>query len=226
MKGYGQFCPVAKASEVLAERWTPLVLRELLCGSRRFNDIHRGVPLMSRSLLATRLRELERAGVLVRRTASGLRNQEYALTAAGEELLPIIEGLGRWGQRWVVADVAEDDLDPSLLMWDIRRNLRSDELPEQRVVTQFDFLDVTGPRRTWWLLAARDGGDICMTDPGFAVDLIVTVRLHALTRYWLGQIGWRDVVGSAEFRLEGPPWARRSLPRWLGRSGFAEVARP
>lgn len=226
MKRYGQFCPVAKASEILAERWTPLVLRELLCGSTRFNDIQRGVPLMSRSLLATRLKELERAGVVDRRAAPGRNSHEYILTEAGRELLPIIEAMGAWGQRWVLSHLDDSDLDPSLLMWDIRRNLRRDRLPEHQIVVRFDFADIVGARGRWWLLAGRDGGDICMIDPGFDVDLRFTVRLRDLTRYWLGQIGWSDLVRGHETELDGLRELRRSLPEWLGRSGFADVPRP
>jgi DNA-binding HxlR family transcriptional regulator len=225
MKGYGQFCPVAKASEILAERWTPLVLRELLCGSSRFNDIQRGVPLMSRSLLATRLKELERAGVVERRQAPGRRSHEYLLTAAGRELRPIIEGLGTWGQRWIVSDLAEADLDPSLLMWDMRRNIRRDELPARQVVVRFEFTDVPGARRLWWLLVAQEDADICVTDPGFQVDLGISVRLRDLTRYWLGQVEWGELLRGAAVALDGPPGLRRSLPQWLGRSGFAASAR-
>jgi DNA-binding HxlR family transcriptional regulator len=126
MSGYGQFCPVATASEVLAERWTPLVVRELLCGSHRFNELQRGVPLMSRSLLAKRLRELERAGVIERRRSADGRGHNYHLTEAGEELRPIIMGLGAWGQRWARSELSRADLDPRLLMWDMQRNIETE----------------------------------------------------------------------------------------------------
>lgn len=223
MKGYGQFCPVAKASEILAERWTPLVLRELLCGSTRFNDIQRGVPLMSRSLLAKRLRELGRAGIVERRAAPGRQGHEYLLTAAGRELLPIIEGLGVWGQRWIVADLEQADLDPSLLMWDIRRNVDRDQLPGRNVVVRFEFTDVAGPRRFWWLLASPESADICVTDPGFEIDLRFSVTLRDLTRFWLGRIGWSELLRGPEIALDGPRGLQRSLPQWLGRSTFAGV---
>ena len=225
MGGYGQFCPVAKASEVLAERWTPLVLRELLCGSHRFSDLCRGVPLMSRSLLAKRLKELERAGVVERRRVPGRDVAEYYLTPSGEELRPVIEGLGVWGQRWILSDVEEEDLDPSLLMWDIRRSLKRETLPESRAVVRFEFVDIEGPRRRWWLLAGGDQGDLCMTDPGFEVDLFVAVGLRNLTRYWLGQLDWRALL-STGLDMKGPRWLQRSLPQWLGQSGFAAVERP
>ncbi len=226
MTTYGQFCPVAKASEVLAERWTPLVLRELLLGSHRFNDLRRGVPLMSRSLLAKRLRELETAGVVERRRVPGREAQEYFLTPAGEELRPIIEGLGAWGQRWVTHELDERDLDPSLLMWDLRRNLRGDQLPDRRTVVRFDFPRLAGPRRFWWLLAGGGDPDICLTDPGFEVDLFVTADLGALTRFWLGRITWRQAEAGGAVELTGPRWLQRSFPRWLGRSPLADVPMP
>jgi DNA-binding HxlR family transcriptional regulator len=226
MGGYGQFCPVAKASEILAERWTPLVLRELLCGSHRFSDLCRGVPLMSRSLLAKRLKELERVGVVERRNVAGREAAEYFLSPAGEELRPLIEGLGVWGMRWILFDLDESDLDPSLLMWDIRRGLKRESLPERRVVVSFELVDVRGPRGRWWLLAGGESrdADLCMTDPGFAVDLRVKVGLKQLTRYWLGQIEWRALVDSG-LELEGERWIRRSFPAWMGRSLFAGAER-
>jgi DNA-binding HxlR family transcriptional regulator len=226
MTTYGQFCPVAKASEVLAERWTPLVLRELLSGSHRFNDLRRGVPLMSRSLLAKRLRELEAAGVVERRRVPGREAQEYFLTPAGEELRPLIDGLGAWGQRWVTHELDERDLDPSLLMWDLRRNLRSDQLPDRRAVVRFDFPNTAGPRRFWWLLVGEGDPDLCLTEPGFEVDLFVTADLGALTRFWLGRITWRQAEAAGEVELSGPSWLRRSFPRWLGRSPLATVPMP
>ncbi len=225
MPGYGQFCPVAKASEVLAERWTPLVVRELLSGSHRFNELQRGVPLMSRSLLSKRLKELERAGVVERRKLAGQGTHEYYLTPAGEELRPIIEGLGVWGQRWVRQAVEPEDLDPALLMWDIRRRVLCDEIEGRRVVTRFDFLGVPAAKRRWWLVVSGDGCDLCLTDPGFEVQLFLEVGIQPLTHYWLGRIEWRQLVATDGFALEGPTWARRSLPKWLGRSSTAPYAR-
>ena len=226
MAGYGQFCPVAKAAEIVAERWTPLVLRELLAGSHRFNDIRRGVPLMSRSLLSKRLQTLIRAGLVEHRRISGRETKEYHLTPAGEELRPIIDSLGAWGQRWVTEELSEDDLDPSLLMWDMRRNLRRDALPEQRVTLRFHFTDVAGSRCRWWLLADREEADICVTDPGFEVDLYVTTTLRALPAYWLGRRSWRDLLATEDMGLEGPAWLVRSVSDWIGQSSLAEVPRP
>lgn len=225
MKGYGQFCPVAKTAEVLAERWTPLVLRELLSGQHRFNDIQRGVPLMSRSLLSKRLRELERAGVLEKRREAGRDAPKYFLTPAGEELRPIIDGMGAWGQRWLLFDVSEDDLDPSLLLWDMRRNLDRALVPDRRLVTRFEFTDVAGRMARWWLIVEGPEVDVCMTDPGFEVDLRVAVALRDLTRYWLGQIDQKQLRSSG-MEVEGRRWAARDFPGWLGRGPLANVPRP
>lgn len=228
VRGYGQFCPVAKASEIVAERWTPLVLRELLCGSQRFNDLHRGVPLMSRTLLTHRLRELEDAGVVERRETSP-GGSEYHLTPAGEELRPIIEQLGAWGHRWVRRDVEGDDLDPSLLMWDVRRRIDRGALPERRVVVRFDLRGVPrahGARRTWWLVLDRDEVDLCLKDPGFPVDVTVDADLTALTRVWMGRLAFAEAARAGLVRTEGARPLVRAFPGWLGLSTFATVPMP
>ena len=226
MRGYGQFCPVAKASEIVAERWTPLVLRELLCGSQRFNDLHRGVPLMSRTLLARRLRELEDAGVIQRREAGA--GPEYHLTPAGEELRPIIEQLGTWGHRWARKDVA-DDLDPSVLMWDLRRRIDQSSIPAQRVVVRFDLAGVSrahAAQRTWWLVLEPGEVDLCLKDPGFPVDVTVAADLAALTRVWMGRLAFAEAARRGDVRTEGPRALVRAFPGWLGLSLFASVEMP
>lgn len=227
MRGYGQFCPVAKASELLAERWTPLVVRELLCGSHRFNDLQRGVPLMSRSLLAKRLRELERAGVVERRRGRDGRGPEYRLTEAGEELRPIIMGLGTWGQRWARGELSRKELDPRLLMWDMQRNIETDALPGHRVVVRFRFTDVDRnlPRVTW-LILDRDEVDVCYRDPGFDVDLVVAGRLRTLIGVWLGDTSVVEAVGAGTLQIDGAHALTRAFPGWLRRSAFATVERP
>lgn len=181
MYRYGQFCPIAVACEVFAERWTPLVRRELAAGSRRFNELQRGVPLMSRTLLAQRLRELEAAGLVERVPKPNGHGFEYRLRPAGEELKPIILQLGEWGRRWVYTRVSREDLDPGLLMWDMHRRIHTDALPERRVVVQFEFLGL--PRgskgaKHWWLVLERPDVELCLKDPGYAVDLLVTAAGH------------------------------------------------
>jgi DNA-binding HxlR family transcriptional regulator len=226
MSGYGQFCPVAKASEVLAARWTPLVVRELLCGSHRFNELQRGVPLMSRSLLAKRLRDLELAGVIERRPSGDGRGSEYHLTEAGEELRPIIMGLGEWGQRWARSKVSRADLDPRLLMWDMQRNIETEALPPHRVVVRFRFTDVgPGLPRVTWLILDGDQADVCYKDPGFEVDLVVAGRLRALVAVWMGDSSMSAVIRARELLVEGPQDLVRAFPGWLRRSIFASVDR-
>jgi DNA-binding HxlR family transcriptional regulator len=228
MKGYGQFCPVAKAAEIVAERWTPLVLRELLSGSRRFNELHRGVPLMSRTLLAGRLEQLEDAGIVRSAARTGGRGREYHLTAAGEELRPLIECLGEWGQRWARAQVERGDLDSGLLMWDIHRRVNLEALPAQRIVVRFDFHGVpatTRCPRTWWLVLERREVDLCLKDPGFLVDVEVSADLRALTRVWMGDVGLAESVRAGLIRVDGPRSLVRAFPTWLALSAFARVER-
>lgn len=219
---YGQFCPVAVACETFAERWTPLILRELILGSRRFNEIHRGVPRMSRTLLAQRLRELAAAGVV--RSASG----SYELTPSGAELGEVVVRLGEWGQRWA-SPVRRDRLDPRVLMWDMRRRIALDRLPPGRVVARFDFKGVPAVLRrsaTFWLLLQRPEADLCVTDPGFEVDLFVEADLASLARVWLGEVPIREALRNGTVRLAGNSEAMRAFPSWLLLSTLAAVPRP
>lgn len=219
MAGYGQFCPVAKAMELLDERWTLLVIRELLMGSRRFSDLQRGVPRMSPALLSKRLRQLVHAGVIVRETQAGAAH--YTLTAAGRELLPVVEAVGRWGARWV-PEIGDADLDPHLLLWDMRRTVR---LPGPNAVLQFHFHDVPGPAGHWWLVADPSGVDVCDADPGLPVTVAISAPLRLMVRLWRGDVSWPVALRSG-LRVDGPSWARRALPDWMRLSAFAAVPRP
>ncbi|HEX5827542.1 MAG TPA: helix-turn-helix domain-containing protein [Candidatus Limnocylindrales bacterium] len=224
MSRYGQFCPVAKAMELLDERWTMLVVRELLEGSRSFNDLRRGVPRMSPALLSTRLQTLARAGV-IERHEDGAR-VTYTLTPAGRELRPIVEAIGTWGTRWI-PELGDEDLDPHLLMWDIHRNVALDEVPPGRTILRFTFRDVTGSGRDWWLVIKADTGvDLCDFDPGGPVAATVDTDLRTMTRVWRGDDGWTDVLRSGRLRIEAPTPVRRAFPRWLKLSAFAPVPRP
>lgn len=217
MKGYGQFCPVAQASEVFAERWTPLILRELASGSHRFGDLHRGVPRMSRTLLARRLRSLEADGLIER------SNDGYHLTPAGSDLVPVIDLLGRWGQRWATSNLEDADLDPALLMWDIHRRVPAELLPNQRVVVRFQFAETR--KENYWLLLAPGGVDVCSRDPGHPVDLYVTSSLRALVSVWLGHRRFEQARAAGEIEMDGPSRLRDALPGWLGLSTFAPLGR-
>ena len=226
MHGYGQFCPVAVACEVFAERWTPLILRELFAGSRRFSEIRRGMPLISRALLTQRLRYLEDVGVIESQPAG--RGREYRLSKAGEEFHGVIEELGAWGQRWMQGRASAENLDAMLLMWNVRRRLAVDHLPDRRIVVRFDFRGVPRGRgpATCWLVANRQEVDVCLKDPGFGIDLVVAAELGAFTRVWLGDVSFEQALRSRDIRLEGPRELARAFPGWLLLSHFAGVARP
>ena len=213
MHGYGQFCPVAVACEVFAERWTPLILRELFAGSRRFSEIRRGMPLISRALLTQRLRHLADVGVIESRPAG--RGREYSLSQAR-------------GQRWIHGRASAENLDAMLLMWNVRRRLAVDRLPDRRVVVRFDFRGVPAGRgpATSWLVASRQEVDVCLKDPGYGIDLVVAADLGAFTRVWLGDVSFDHAVRSRAIRLEGPRDLVRAFPGWLLLSHFAGVARP
>ncbi|MCC6730253.1 MAG: transcriptional regulator [Chthonomonadales bacterium] len=224
LTGYGQFCPLAKASEVFAERWTPLILREVMIGSTRFSDIQRGVPLISRSLLSKRLQDLVRAGVL-QRVDSGKGYDEYLMTAAGEDLRPIIFQLGAWGKQWTRRELPAGDLDVSLLMWDMRRRVNRSGLPERRVVVQFQYRDAPIHRRRWWLVLNRDDIDLCVVDPGLEADVTVRTDVRTMVGIWMGDLSFGAALQGRALEIEGPAEMRTRFPAWLLLSHFAEIDR-
>jgi DNA-binding HxlR family transcriptional regulator len=223
MAGYGQFCPVAQAAQILTERWTPLVLRELICGSTRFSDLRRGVPLMSSSLLSQRLKFLEREGVIERRPTLSGHGSEYHLTDAGRELEPLIMAMGEWGARWARSQLAPEDLDVTLLMWDMRRTVRPAHFPSRRVVVAFEFTNVPQSKRRWWLVSEAEEADLCMTDPGHEVDLFVHTDLRTMTAIWTGDLPFEAALESGALEVHGPTDLRQRLRAWLGLSTFATV---
>lgn len=221
MKGYGQFCPVAKATELLGERWTPLIVRELLCDSQSFNSLRKGVPLMSPSLLSSRLKTLESAGVIDRKkTEQGVL---YSLTDGGEELRPIIEQLGVWGQRWARSDLSRKDLDPSLLMWDMHRNIDTAFFGEDRKVLRFEFVDYPSKMRLWWLVVTGGNVDICLKDPGHDVDLFVQGRLKTLTQIWVGDLTVPKAKREKLMLVTGDSALNKSMASWIGCSPLAVI---
>ena len=226
--GYGQFCPVAVACEVFAQRWTPIILRELFAGAQQFNEIHRGIPLISRPLLARRLRELEAAGVITMQPLPTGRGHRYCLTEAGNEFRSVIEGLGAWGQRWTVR-VDRENLDPGFLLWNMRRRIATDNLPSHSVVVRLEFSGVAATYRgplMYWLLLDRAQVDLCIEDPGFEVDLFVDADLAAMAKIWLGDVTFETVLRSGEVRVIGPRHLVKAFPSWLMLSRFAGVPRP
>ena len=221
-ESYRQFCPVAMAAEVFCTRWTPLILREMVSGSTRFNDLRRGLPRISPTLLSKRLKELESAGILRRVCAGDEEVMEYRLTPAGEDLKNVVFGLGMWGQRWIEARSSLKNLDPSLLMWDMRRNLDPTPLPSRRCVIQFVYQDLSDSRRNWWLVIEPVGRtDLCRIDPGFDVDLYVATDLRTMTAIWMGLRTVADATGSGDMHLTGDDKLKGPMQQWLGLSPFA-----
>ena len=193
------------------------------------DHLQKGVPLMSRTLLAHRLRELEEAGVVASVPKARGRGREYSLTAAGEEMRPVIDRLGEWGQRWARRQVRPEDLDAALLMWDIHRRINQRRLPLRRVVVRFDFRGLPRfqvGRKTFWLVLSRQETDVCLRDPGFPVDLVVSADLEALTRVWMGDLSLAQAMRHGLVSVEGPRYLVRAFPGWLALSAFASVERP
>ena len=209
---YQQFCPVAKAMELFDERWTLLVVRELVLGSERFNDLRRGLPRMSPTLLSKRLHQLAAADI-VRRLEDGT-DIRYVLTPAGRDLETVVDALGAWGTRWT-GKLGDADLDPRLLMWDMHRHVDRAAVPGSRTVVEFVFPAVTHAARRWWLVIGPHEVDVCDEDPGFEVSVRVTAGLRELTEIWRGEATWSDAVRSGTVVVDGPSVLSRSLPRWF-----------
>ena len=221
MNGYGQFCPVARASEIFAERWTPLVLREVISGHHHFNEILKGLHRISPSVLGQRLRALESAGILEARPNPGGRGSTYYISPAGRPLADVVRALGIWGQEWL--ELRREDLDPDFLMWQIFLHLKNETLPAERRVVRFDF---KGLRKSYWLVLRRDEPDLCYSDPGFGEHVMVRADLETLTRVYLGELELKAAVATGLVEIEGPRDLLRSMPTWFPASGYAAYARP
>lgn len=221
---YGQFCPIAKATEILGERWNFLIIRELLMGGRRFNELQRGLGDISPALLAARLKSFETEGLVVRRRISGQRGFEYYPTTACEELLPVLTSLGEWGLCWARHMLTIEDLDVDFLMFYLERSVDPEQLPGSETVIQFKFLDLTD-QRDWWILV-RDGKvDICVTAPGRDVDVFFTTTVRTMHDVWMGDRTVREAVLSGDLLIEGEPALTRHMSAWLKPSIFADSKR-
>lgn len=223
---YRQFCPVAMAAEVLCTRWTVVLLRELLAGSTRFNDLRRGVPRMSPALLSQRLKDLESAGIVRRHAVAGEASVlEYRLTTAGRELEGLVDAFGRWGQRWVSTELSLQRLDASLLMWDMRRHLDPRPMSRPKSVIYFHYPEQQPPDRKWWLVVEPlQAVDLCSVDPGFDVDLYVSTDLRTMTAIWMGYDTVRQALGDSRMTLTGDRQLASDMQVWLGLSPFAKTA--
>ena len=221
MKIYGQFCPLAQATQLLCERWTLLVVRELIAGSTRFSELQKGVPLMSPALLSTRLKQLVHAGVVKQCGQKG--NQTYQLTASGLELRPIVELLGAWGHRWARSSLNEDDLDAGLLMWDMRRSIDPAAFPDHRVVVQFEYPDAPSGARDWWLVAEDGEIDLCHNDNGYEIDIMIKCSLKTMTEVWICELAFSDAVKQGDIDVLGNPKLVNKLQDWLRSSPLSKL---
>ena len=220
MRTYGQYCPIARGAEIFAERWTPLIVRNLYLGCDTFGEIAEGAPGLSRTLLSQRLKQLEELGVVGSAPKSGGRGRTYKLTPSGYELFQVCESLGNWGARWL--EIAPEHLDPFVALWSMCNALRRGRLPDRRVVIRFDF---TGRRHheRYWLLIEHREPEICKEYPGFDEDLYITADGEAFVKWHAGQLGWAEATRDGRIQLDGPSWLVRAFPTWNARSMFAQV---
>lgn len=222
-QGYGQFCPIARAAELLTTRWTPLIVRELYFGSTQYSALRRGLPRISSALLSRRLKELEHSGIVTCRPAETGPGHVYGLTEAGRALFPVLESMGRWAQVHSRDDMTRDEnLDPDLLMWNIRRRVTRDGIPRgDRFVVSFHFLGVPTTRSRFWLLFGVEETEVCVQDPGFGVSLAVTTHIRTLTEVWLGHLPLESAIRKRAVLLDGEREHVRAFPRWFNLSFLA-----
>ena len=223
MPKYGQFCPVAKAAEIFGERWTLLIIRELLGGATRFSEFQRGLANASPTILVKRLRELEDAGIVCRKSKVGRQSAEYCLTTAGEDLMPMVEHMGNWANRWVSGRLQQDELDEYLLMADIQRRIQLQSLPLSSAVLHFHFSRARKHPK-WWLVINDGEVDLCDKDPGLEPDFYVDTSIKLMIEIWLGRIPLNDARRSGRLKTAGHRGIERSMNQWLGRSIFVGKA--
>ena len=220
VRTYGQYCPIARGAEIFAERWTPLIIRNLYLGCGSFNEILEGAPGLSRTLLSQRLKQLERLAIVESTPKADGRGCHYALTAAGRDLFKVCGSLGEWGARWL--EIAPEHLDPFVALWSMCNALRRDRLPDRRVVIRFDF---TGRARNerYWLLIEHGDTEICKTYPGVDADLYVAAEAEAFVKWHAGQLTWAEATRTRRIQLHGLSSIVRTFPTWNARSMFAHV---
>ena len=215
MTSYGQFCPVSKAAEVLFEKWTVLIVRELLMGTARFNDFQHAISKISPTLLTKRLKTLEEKGVIVRKQVSGRRGYEYRLTPAGKELEPLLENIAVWGMRWARGQMSDDELDVELLMWEIQRRIQTKNLPGGETVIRFNFNDLE-KHKNWWVWINEDDVDLCTENPDKDVDLYITTDLRTMAEIWQGDLDLKKVLKDERIQTHGKRTLIKTMPDWIG----------
>ena len=222
MRSYAQYCPVAKATEILGDRWTLLIVREMLGGASGFNELQRGLPGISRSVLVDRMRALERAEVVERRTGPKGRTLEYRLTSAGRDLQPVVQAIGEWGATWSFTEPRRGELDPDLLIVWMARHVDRRQLPRSRTVVQFDFRK---PQRRYWMILEPSEVSVCLKHPGFDIDLEVDVDTTTLYRVYLGRAELRGAIRGGHLKMSGPRTLQRGFDQWFTWSAFAPASR-
>ena len=220
---YGQFCPIAKATEVLGEKWTILIIREILMGSTRFNVLQRGLSLISPTMLSKRLDSLERHGLILKRKIPGQKGFEYYPTKACEELLPIIKTMGDWGMRWARANLPQRDCDVELLMLYLKRSINTDNLIGNETVIRYKFTDLK-ELATWWIVVEGDDVDICNNDPGKDVDVYFTCDVKTMVEIWMGDSSYKKAVANDSLKIVGPKALTNDVAAWMEVSVFADIA--
>lgn len=219
---YGQFCPIAKASELLGERWMLLILRELFLGSHRYSELQRGLSRISPTLLTKRLKQQEEAGIVVRKVRQGRKGHEYFLTRAGKELSPLMENLAVWGMRWARGQLRDDELDVEFLMWDIQRRIQIDQLPDGETTLCFIFSDIEG-HNNWWLAVRDQTVDLCTENPGLDVDLYIRSSLRTIVEIWEGDLAFEAALNNQHLSLQGDKQLAKSISVWLGINPCADI---
>jgi DNA-binding HxlR family transcriptional regulator len=220
VRTYGQYCPIARGAEIFAERWTPLIIRNLYVGCESFGEILEGAPGLSRTLLSQRLKQLERIGVVELVPKPDKRGRNYKLTSAGRELFTVCQSLGEWGARWL--EIAPENLDPFVALWSMCNALRRERLPDRRVVIRFDFSNRVR-RERYWLLIERGDTEICKTSPGIDEDLHITADAEAFVKWHAGQLTWAQAIRDGRIQLDGASSLIRAFPTWNARSMFAHI---
>lgn len=223
-RGYGQYCPLALAAEVLCERWTLLVISRIIDGCTRFNEIHRGVPKISATLLSQRLAQLEHAGLIIRKPLETGRGHSYELTDAGRDLDPIIMSLAVWGQRWS-RDMETEDLDPAFLAWSMHTRINTDAMPPGRTVMEFEFTGTHQGFSRFWLVIIDGHVDMCLKHPGYDADLVIRAEIRRFVETWRGFHNLNSEIAAGRIRVEGLPEQCRALPGWLLLSALAPYSR-
>ncbi len=221
MRSYGQFCPIARASELFCERWTALILRDLMLGATRFSQLRRGVPLASPTIVSRRLKELEAEGVVERRREG--RSWTYHLTPAGAEFAPVVEALGAWGQRWARRELRDDEVNLPVLLWALERNVRPEAFGGRQCVVSLTLTDQNTGRRNWWFVTTAGGTELCYDEPGFEVDLYLTTDLATVIHIYRGDMTPATALARGSLQADGAAWARKALPRWLVPGPFAHL---